>query len=238
MRFLITGLILLLVPGLPTAGFAASLASTSPGRENSTSDLGALSNTLLSMESPAEDMLDMIAAKHITKLKPLYKKLGNHMAKLNQLNAGCASSAQSKNIALLNSWFDLISLEMKEMDDPPALAYAINQFSGQLIVTTEFKHAYEKNVDWMDYLGREIVLLSRRRDSSVSLIRTRNTDLQKTWNSIKPLLKKNQQGVVLIRQVDPLIHQLMLESHPEKRILLAEQEQKWVDKIENFFHID
>jgi hypothetical protein len=190
------------------------------------------------MESPAEDMLDMISSKQVGKLKPLYKKLGLNMARLNQLNATCASSTQSKNIALQNSWFDLVSLEMKEMDDLPALAYAVNQFSGQLIMTTEFKHAYERNIAWMDYLGREIMWLSKRSGSAASLIRTRKTDLQKTWATIKPLLTKNKNGIAIIHQVDPVIHHLMIEKRPDRLIVLAQQEQELVDKIEVFFHLD
>jgi len=116
-----------------------------------------LMHTLTAMESPAEDMLDAINSNDMRKLHSLYQKLNISMEKLN--NQPSKSDIQDRKIAMLNSWFDLISLEMDEMDDFPALANAINQFSGQLIIATEFNHSYQKEIAWMDYLGRELLLL-------------------------------------------------------------------------------
>ncbi len=234
MRVLITALAGLAVITSPVAGFAAEGSAR-------VADTNAVSKILMKMESPAEDMLDQLAAKNLVRLKPLYKTLAADMVELNQLNESVdASNAQSRDIALLNSWFDLTSLEMKEMDDVPALEYAINQFTAQLIDAEKFQHAYEKNIDWMDYLGREMVLLNQTADSKPdnALVRIRKNDLQATWNNLKPLMAKTRKGVALIQRVDPVIHGLMVEKRPDRLVVLAQQEQELVDRIEVFFHIN
>jgi UDP-N-acetyl-D-mannosaminuronate dehydrogenase len=234
MQFLMTALIGLAVIGLPTTSTAAAVIGH-------TTQVDMRSKILMKMESPAEDMLDKLAVKNMNTLKPSFKKLAADMVELNQLNVGTGlSSLQSKDIALLNSWFDLISLEMKEMDDVPALEYAINQFSGQLIVAVQFQHEYERNVDWMDYLGRDIALLNQPADSApnAALVKIRKNDLQVTWDDLKPLMAKTHKGVALIRRVDPIIRELMIEKRPDRLVVLAQQEQELVDKIEVFFHLN
>jgi hypothetical protein len=233
MRFLIPAIVSLVIVSLPGASYSAIV-------DSATTDIAIslTSKTLMKMESLAEDMLDSIAAKNMKKLSQQFKEVTSVMDKLNQLDAAAEPGMQSKNIALLNSWYDLITLEMKEMDDIPALAYVINQFSGQLIIAADFHHSYEKNVDWMDYLGREILLLNKYSNKPETLVKTRKNDLEKTWISIKPLLAKSQQGLAVIEQVDPVIHNMMVEDRTDRLVALAELELELVDKIEVFFHID
>jgi hypothetical protein len=51
-------------------------------------------------------------------------------------------------------------------------------------------------------------------------------------------LAKSPKGVAVIRQVDPVIHELMIEKRPDRLVVLGQQELELVDKIEVFFHID
>jgi hypothetical protein len=197
-----------------------------------------LMDTLGAMESPAEDMLDALEVKDIHKLHSLYGTLNSSMEKLNNLPT--KSSLQDRELAMLNSWFDLISLEMDEMDDLPALANAINQFSGQLIIATKFSSANQKNVAWMDYLGREILLLNRYPSKSLhheALLKARRAELHQTWGNIKFLLNEHD-GQTLVKKVDPVIQRMLEESDPDKLIALSKRELDLVDDIESFFHID
>jgi len=193
---------------------------------------------LMSMGSPAEDMLDAIDSKDTHQLKSLYHKLKIGMEKTNNLPT--KNNTQDKQVAMLNSWFELISLEMKEADDFPALANAINQFSGQLIITTKFDYAYQKDIAWMDYLGRELLLLNKYPSKSLdheALLRVRKTELNKTWESIKFQLNE-QGGRTLVKKVDPAIQSMLEESDPGKLVALSMKELDLVDDIESFFHID
>ena len=197
-----------------------------------------LMGTLTAMESPSEDMLDAIDNKNTHKLNALYHKLTISMEKLNSLPT--KNDIQDRKIAMLNSWFDLISLEMDEMDDFPALANAINQFSGQLIIATEFDHSYQKEIAWMDYLGRELLLLNKSPSTSAhheALLRVRKAELNETWKSIKFLLNE-QGGRTLVKKVDPTIQLILKESDPSKLVILSMKELDLVDDIESFFHID
>jgi len=197
-----------------------------------------LMGTLTAMESPAEDMLDAIDSKNTHKLHSLYHKLKISMEELNNLPT--KNNTQGRKLAMLNSWFDLISLEMDEMDDFPALANAINQFSGQLIIATEFDHSYQKEIAWMDYLGRELWLLNKHPTKSPhheALLSVRKAELNETWESIKFLLNK-QGGRTLVKKVDPTIQLILEESDPDKLVILSMRELDLVDNIESFFHLD
>ncbi|WP_018293646.1 hypothetical protein [Mariprofundus ferrooxydans] len=206
------------------------------------SDKSQLSQLLINMESPAEDMIEAIDIKKIQKLNKLYHELDADMKTLNRIiETDHADDEQRHEIGLLNSWFDQITLELNEMDDLPALANAINQFSGQLILTTRFEHGYRKNIAWMDYLGREFLLLNKQASHSPNhqaLLSARRADLQATWRSVKTAIGTDAGGVALVQQVDPVIDGLMTESRQDKLVMLAAKELDLVDDIEAWFHID
>jgi len=194
------------------------------------------------MESPAEDMLEAIDIKEIGKLNKLYHELDVDMAAVNRIiQTGSADDAQRREVGLLNSWFDQIALELDEMDDLPALANAINQFSAQLIVTTGVEHGYRENIAWMDYLGREFLLLNNQPSGSphhTALLSARKADLQATWFSVKAAIGTDAAGVTLIERVDPVIRGLISESRQDKLVTLAKKQLDLVDDIEAYFHMD
>ncbi len=198
-----------------------------------------LSRILIKMESPAEDMLEEIYNKNTENLDQLFNKLRTSMIELNQYNGSkTISDTQSKNVALKTAWFNLISTEIRKGDNFPALAYAINQFAGQLIITTEFKHGYDKNIAWMDYLGRELVLLIKHPNlnKNKDLIDNRKKWLQRTWDSLNVLISKTHDGFLLTQRVDLVINNIMLESQADKIISLSEAELESVDDIEKYFY--
>jgi len=222
---------------LLSAGVAIPLASAAP-----LPDMGQLPQQFMMMESPAEDMLDAIDIKDIDKLNKLYHELEGDMAAVNRIiETDSADDAQRHEVGLLNSWFDQIALELDEMDDLPALANAINQFSAQLIVATHFEHGYRKNIAWMDYLGRELLLLNKQPSDSPHhkvLLRVRKADLQATWFSVKAAIGTNADGLTLVERVDPVIHGLISEFRQDKLVALAKKELDLVDDIEAYFHMD
>jgi len=192
--------------------------------------------TLANMESPAEDILDAIDAKDMKKMQSLFHDMDASMNKLKHIKE--ANLESSKSIAMLNAWFDLISLEMVEADDMPALANAVNQFSGQLIIATPFAYDFQKNVAWMDYLGREILLLNKYPSSSTfhdALVQVRKNELSATWSSIKVEALKHKGGKALIANVEPNIVAIEKENNGKSLVKLAEAELELVDNIESFF---
>jgi len=222
---------------------AALFLNSAPTFANSSQpSMDKVNHILAHLESPSEDMLDAINDKNIVQLQKLDDKLNTLMAQLNDTSIiESLSSDELMHIALLNSWYQLITIELKELDDYPALANAINQFSGQLIVSTHFAYDYQKGVAWMDYLGRELMLLDKYHTSSnthLNLINTRKTQLQITWQRVQQHIKKDAKGNALVKKVDPVIKLLIAESSPKQAELLAEQELELVDSIEEYFHID
>lgn len=200
--------------------------------------MGSIPAVLHAMESPAEDMLDAAIAAERVGLKQHFATLTLAMVGLNHLNEAAVTSLQTRNIGLQNSWFELISIEMKEMDDMPALAYAVNQFSGQLIVTASFSHEYEKDIAWMDYLGREVLLLSKYPGLNQAMLNVRQQDLQNTWRTLSAELVLHPGGAAVADRVTPVIQHLRVATQPELRVTLANQELELVDNIEAFFNIE
>ena len=225
------GVTLLSIGGVVPSLCAAPLSAESP-----------LQQLLMKMESPAEDMIEAININKLHKLNKLYYELETDMTALNRIIAtDYTDDEQRHEIGLLNSWFDQIALELGEMDDLPALANAINQFSGQLIIATRFEHGYRKNIAWMDYLGREFLLLNSQLSDSPNrkaLLSARRVDLQATWFSVKTAIGKDAEGIALVKKVDPVIDGLMRESRQDKLVALSEKELDLVDDIEAWFHID
>jgi len=151
------------------------------------------------------------------------------------------SADQSIKLALLNSWFALISLEVAEMDDLPALAVVTNQFSGQLIASTNFAKSYEQDVAWMDYLGRELLILNEfptTTNDHSTLIQSRILQLQLTWARTKHTLQSRTGGAQLVAVIDPVISDLISHTPRARMVELARQELELVDEIESKLNID
>ena len=196
----------------------------------------------VNMESHSEDMLDAIAAKNMKQLNNLYSHVKEEMKALNQANEeqigfNLLTEKQTKSLAMENAWFSLITLEMKEKDDLPALANAVNQFSGELIILTNYKKNYRTDVAWLDYLGREIMLLNQNYPNEPGLISIRKNDLQKTWRRIRIDLRNNKKNLALISKTDLLISNIMKSSNSKELVKLAKQELDIVDEIEKAFNI-
>jgi len=199
-----------------------------------------INQQLIQMESPAEDILEEL--NDPISLNRHYTTISRAMIKLNRLNSNrVPNDALSMNIAIQNSWFSLISIEMEEMDDLPALAYAVNQFSGQLIISTQYDSSNGKNIAWMDYLGRELLILNEYPSEVIDnrkLITMRKNDLKSTWSSIKTNLLSKDNGYLLVQKVDPLIRRILNEADKSTLVTLAQEELEIVDSIEDFYHIN
>jgi len=124
------------------------------------------------------------------------------------------------------------------MDDLPALSYAVNQFSGELVIMTPFEHLYQKDTAWMYYLGSDLLLLSKNeKNANPDLITIRKTELQKTWMRVRMTLMKNKQNKSLVVKIDDLINHLMQETDNKKLGSMAQKELELVDEIENALQI-
>jgi hypothetical protein len=187
-------------------------------------------------------MLDAIAAKDMKQLSTLYSHVQEEMNALNKANeeqngTSLFSERQRKSLAMENAWFGLISLEMKEEDDFPAMANAVNQFTGELIILTNYKKNYRTDVAWLDYLGREILLLNKNYPSEQRLISIRKNDLQRTWKRTRSVLQNNSKNIALISKTNRLISNILKSNNSKKLVKLAQKELDVVDEIEKALNI-
>jgi hypothetical protein len=218
----------------------SSDAQSAHPKNNNEAD-ASITRLLMEMESPAEDMLDEAEAGNTAKLNNLYKELQALMIKLDRNNMDRRKAdMQSKNIALLDAWFDLITVEMKEMDDMPALLNAINQFTGQLIISTNFKYDLKRNIAWMDYLGRYLLLANKHPGISIGKYRidTQRKDLLVTWGYVRRYIRKDKSGMALANHIDLVMTNLLREDNTKKLIARLNEILNLVDDIEVYFNIE
>jgi hypothetical protein len=224
-----------------TAFSSGAIASTINLQQKMAFYQDQINTSLVNMESNAEDMLDAINTNKKQDVKTLFQKLDKEMNRLNKANEAIpVFTRESQEIAIQNAWFDLITIEFNEGDDMPALANAVNQFTGQLVLATNYNTRYKREIAWMDYLGRDILLMAKNHNDerNPKLLQIRKDDLKKTWSNLEVIIQKHAKGQPLIQKVKPVIKEMLNTKNPKELVSLANQELELVDSIETFFHID
>jgi hypothetical protein len=191
----------------------------------------AILNTL---ESNSEDMIEVLLDNNIKKSKKYFNKMTMNMHDLNaQKIRRKMSNEQLKKLSLANSWFSLISLEIAEADDIPALENAINQLTSCVILLKSPQHQYEQDIAWMDYLGREMLLLNKNYPQESShLISLRKKALTNTWNSLKYVLNKSNKNKKVVDAMNKIVNAIINKTDSASLIILGEKCLDQVDEVE------
>jgi hypothetical protein len=114
---------------------------------------------------------------------------------------------------------------------PVEAALAANQLTAFTIdVQSHFAHVVPMAVSWMDYYGREIVLLAPI-DSSQILLPKRLDELEQSWKSIEDDVKQHNGGVVA-QKVNDTISNLKQADSIEERLRNGNKILDLVDEIE------
>jgi mannose/fructose/N-acetylgalactosamine-specific phosphotransferase system component IIB len=104
---------------------------------------------------------------------------------------------------------------VKERKQPVQAALVANQITNLLI---DLERAYPQtipiDIGRIDYLGREIVLLSQTLHGS-DLLNKRVIQLEDVWSRLKPTIEKKKGGKIIL-QMDQAIASLKRESSPLK----------------------
>jgi hypothetical protein len=122
----------------------------------------------------------------------------------------------------------------KERRQPVRAALVANQITNLLIdLQGSYPQTIPIDISRIDYLGREIVLLSRTPHSS-DLLKKRITQLENVWRGLKPAIEK-QKGGKIILQMDRVITNLKKESSSPKIEKAGNRILDLVDNMEALF---
>jgi len=153
-------------------------------------------------------------------------QLHNHMDKLP------FDERRSRELVMVYSWLRVIAIDLKQHAWVGA-AIAANQLSASLIRFTNYPTLRERDTAWLDYLGRELLLLSKEDPKANSeLLNVRRADLANTWQRVGKDLIENFRNKSLVMRGDYLIRELKKESEPAQTIKLSSQLLDFVDRVE------
>jgi len=185
------------------------------------------------MEDHAEDMVDTLLAKKAAASRDHYQFIVRKINQLHRIIMTSPSNEQrSRELLMTYSWMRVIDIEITDKSWIEA-AVAANQLSGMIIQTSHFPTMMQRDIAWLDYLGREIKLLTLEDAKANSdLLNIRLITLDNTWKRIKTGLIKNFRNKPVLMQGDQLIMEIKESKTSTKTIDLADKLLEFVDLVE------
>jgi hypothetical protein len=153
----------------------------------------------------AEDVIDLFLKQDWTAAAALVNNLSQHQEEIIQEMRKNKMPASSEDLwgYLLFELHNLITARR----DPIQAALAANQVTALLIDLQRYYHqATPIEIAWMDYLGREVVLLSKV-PKSYGLLKNRMAELAPIWEKLRPGVqaRKGPQGPGVAAQVSQTV---------------------------------
>lgn len=184
------------------------------------------------MEGQAEALVDTLLKHDQAGSERHYKLLQSN---LNQLHARLEhknfNERSTRELFTAYSWMRLISIDLREHTWIGA-AIAANQMRGETIRFTDFTSLSLRDVAWMDYLSREVMLLSMEdMQGNKQMIDLRRSDLHDTWERVREEMIKDFRNKTLVMRGDHLISGMQQATGRKQLIALAKQELSFVDLV-------
>lgn len=141
--------------------------------------------TLADMDQHAEQMVGALLAKDDAASRAFYQQLTREMNLLDKLALNNPSDERrSRELLMTHSWMRVIAIEMGDKSWVEA-AVAANQLSGMIIQASHFPALMQRDVAWLDYLAREMELLTLEDPvSNAELLNLRLLTLESTWQRV------------------------------------------------------
>jgi len=194
---------------------------------------GAISSILVSMEGNAEDIVDAALTRSTPATQELYRKIRNELRQLhNHMDRLPFNERRSRELVIAYSWLRVIAIDLKQ-HAWVGTAIAANQLSASIIRITNYPTLKERDIAWLDYLGRELLLLSTEDPkANAELLNVRRADLANTWQRVSKDLIKNFRNKTLVMRGDRLVSEIKKEHEPAQTIKLSSQLLDFVDRVE------
>lgn len=195
---------------------------------------GNISSMLSHMKDDAENIVDTALAKNAAGSQKLFNHIQHRMDQLHHNQTGQPfDERRSRELLMAYSWMRVIAIDIKQ-HAWVGTAIAANQLTASIIRFTKYPGLRQRDIAWMDYLGRELLLLNMEdAKANAQLLDARRANLVETWSRIKiDLIKKDFRNKPLVLRGDRLIH-LLRDNHEAKTtIVTARKLLDFVDEVE------
>jgi len=186
------------------------------------------------MESQAEELVDTLLAKKSAESFALYTGLSENMNLLHsQVSGQQFDERLSREMIMAYSWMRLISIDLNHSAWVGA-AIDSNQLIGEIIRFTEYSNPTLRDVAWMDYMGREVLLLTMESPlKNAAMIDLRKQDLNVIWQRVRrTLITRDFKNKPVVLKGDTLLSDLISAKRSEEISRLVNDELEFVDEIE------
>jgi len=191
------------------------------------------------METQAEELVIALLAKNQANSEHYYKLISANLDKLHKSEANTDfNERRARELIMAYSWMRLISLDMKHSEWIGA-AIAANQMRGEIIRFTDFASNTLRDLAWMDYLGRDMMLLSlESRMDNLELIGLRKDALNEIWQHVRIDMIRDFRNKPLVVRGDQLMLQMGAESSTDQLIELTNNELDLVQDLKKALSLE
>ncbi len=209
------------------------LGVTGLGQSVMASETGMAQKAIIQlMESQTEALVDALIAKDQSGSEQHYQSLKTNLDQLHSLAANMDfSERRTRELFTAYSWMRLIAIDMRAHAWTGA-SIAANQMGGEIIRFTDFANLTLRDVAWMGYLSRDVMLLSMEdMQGNIQAIDLRRGELSETWKRVREELIKDFRNKTLVMRGDQIINSIQQADNSKALIDLSREEHKFVDEI-------
>lgn len=204
---------------LPWPGYAAQ----SPAQNNS----------LIETEQMAENLVDTFvhndfgtAEKTVAAIRGRFRDMHKELA------SKPFNERKERELAMMHAWLRIIVVAIHNRSGIGG-AIAANQLTAALMRNRDFPDTAQSSIAWLDYLGREIVLLNMEDpQANANLLALRRNDITMTWNHLRDmLLLKDFRNKSITMNVDHLVQRMNPPRDPTSQIADGKELRHWMERL-------
>jgi len=193
-----------------------------------------LAQTTSNLEEQIESLMESALLQNPKSSSVLYQSLASNLDRLHQqIDSMPFDERRSRELIMAYSWLRVIAIDLRQQAWVGA-AIAANQMNGEIIRFINYRNENLRDIAWMDYLARDLMLLSKEDSKeNLSIIDLRKSQLVLTWQRIRSELIKDFHNKSLAMKGDNLIRQIKQEKNVDHLIQHAVDTQSLIDTVEN-----
>jgi hypothetical protein len=139
---------------------------------------------------------------------------------------------KERELATMHLWLREMSIAIDNHSGIGG-AIAANQLTASLIRYQDFPDLVRSSAAWLDFLGRDIVLLNMENPKrNASLLAFRRNDILVTWHTLRQLLLKDMRNKAVTLRVDDVVNHLATHLGQTDQIEDGQKLQAWIEKVD------
>jgi hypothetical protein len=139
---------------------------------------------------------------------------------------------KERELATMHLWMREMSIAIDNHSGIGG-AIAANQLTASLIRYQDFPDLVRSSTAWLDFLGRDVVLLNMENPKrNASLLAFRRNDILVTWHTLRQLLLKDMRNKAVTLRVDVVVDHLTTHLGQTDQIEAGEKLQALIEKVD------